>query len=112
MNSEIHKRKIALLSRLLEEKAVTLEDCLLLLNEEEQIQPLDPNRLYGPTQLRPMTPWPKPHPGPAPYVGQPWNQYVGDILNQQSPLYINTTGTGTTTPALLNTTNNINGLSL
>ena len=83
MNSEIHKKKIALLSKLLEEKAVTLEDCLLLLDEEEGIvkQPvLDPGRLFGPQ--RPLhTPWPNPYPGPAPYGG----------LN---PIYINTTGTG------------------
>ena len=98
MDSEIHKKKIALLSKLLEEKRITLSDCLLLLDEENPKPLLDPNRLYGPTPLRPHTPWPNPHPGPAPYGGgHPWNQYVGDMLQQSPVIYFNT-GTGTPPP--------------
>lgn len=79
MSVEKHTKKIEILSRLIKESSLTLEEALILLETDEQ-PVLDPNRLFGPHPLRPHTPWPNPYPGPAPYKG----------LN---PIIYNNTGT-------------------
>jgi len=58
-HTELHQEKIQILSRLIKESSLTLEEALLLLQEEEEITPVStPSYLPGTT-----TPWSHPYYG-------------------------------------------------
>lgn len=58
-HSELHQEKIQILSRLIKESSLTLEEALLLLQEEEEIAPVStPSYIPGTT-----TPWSNPYYG-------------------------------------------------
>lgn len=53
MEQDLHSQKITILSRLVKESSLTLEECLLLLKEEEVSQPIDLQQFNPGT----TTPW-------------------------------------------------------
>jgi hypothetical protein len=58
-HSELHQEKIQILSRLIKESSLTLEEALLLLQEEEEIAPVSiPSYIQGTG-----TPWSNPYYG-------------------------------------------------
>ena len=99
-DSEIHKRKIEILSRLKEEGSITLEESLLLLNEEEQPITLESkivdkdiasllNRLRVPTGTgQQWVQYPTPSYNGNPYFQKPltfFNQELGGTVVTNSP---------------------------
>lgn len=86
-HSELHQQKIQILGRLIKESSLTLEEALLLLQEEEVVEPT-------PTVVNPgITPgstWIAPYTGTFPLAGSSTGTFAVN-------------GTSTTTTAFLNT---------
>lgn len=58
MEQDLHSQKITILSRLVKESSLTLEECLLLLKQEEVAQPVD-LQPFTPGTTTPWTTFPK-----------------------------------------------------
>lgn len=79
MEQDLHSQKITILSRLVKESSLTLQECLLLLKEEEAIKPVNtiqPINFGGTT-----TPW---------TTTGPWSTTPTGVLNRG---VVTTTGT-------------------
>lgn len=85
---EKHKQKIELLSRLIDEKAITLTDALLLLSDTEEV-------------VKPVNPAIQTMPGVrAPYVPSPFS--TGPYRTYDTMVYTDTTGTVSTLSQRIN----------
>lgn len=87
-NTPLHAQKVAILSRLMKETSLTLEEALLLLKEEE---PATISVKDGPWGIGQTTPWIQPlttNPHP---LGSPGNPWYGTTTTTSGNLLVNTT---------------------
>lgn len=93
MENNLHTQKVAILSRLIKESSLTLEEALLLLKEEDVQESVQPS--WIPSTTTPYTP----------YVGGSGFPLTGTItVPNHFGITTNTTGVSTT----LTTTSNVN----
>jgi hypothetical protein len=95
-NNSLHTQKVAILSRLIKESSLTLEEALLLLKEEEVVEeaPITVNPSWTPGTIMPWT--------TSPYTGN--YPLVGTTTVTPGSVLLNTTNSGntSTTSAFLN----------
>lgn len=93
-NKELHHKKVAILSRLIKESSLTLEEALLLLKTEDVHQ-----SVHFPVQQPVWTPGTT-TPYIQPYLGGTGTfPLTGTISTTENTIAINTTGVTTTTTA-------------
>lgn len=89
MNTDLHQQKVKILSRLIKESSLTLEEALVLLREEEQL-------IVNQPVVQPIV---SPYPMPGTYYstmagdsinctnvdGSTWNSTVSQVLVDETP---------------------------
>ena len=94
-NKELHHKKVAILSRLVKESSLTLEEALLLLKTEDVHESVQqPAWNHGTT-----TPWTEPYKYGSPAGISNW-PLTGTISVPNNDIIMNTTGVSTTTTTL------------
>jgi hypothetical protein len=75
MNTDLHKQKVEILSRLIKENSLTLDEVLILLKEEQEVdnQPVTPSYIGTISDSR-MTP-----------EGSTWNSSVSYATYDETP---------------------------
>lgn len=96
--STLHKQKITILSRLIKESSLTLEEALLLLQKEEEIEQAPAAPSWTPGMGTAASPWIQP------YTGNPYSPFSGTIPLNGNGTFVTTTAVPFTNTTTVNNT--------
>lgn len=91
-NTELHGQKLAILSRLIKESSLTLEEALVLLQDEPNTEAVEPNMVISPWTSQPTIypNWGGTTPGTIRFGSSSTNVGIGTI-NPSTTLAVNNT---------------------